>query len=836
MSRWSKSILLPAAVFCTFSCWTLRAEPARHGSAAVAARHARGAGTRTATQSDAADATLSRALLDRYCVGCHNVRTKAGGLTLDTADPANVGAAPRTWENVVRKLRDRAMPPAGAPRPDAAGYDRLASYFETRLDAAGPNAGRPVVRRLNRVEYTHAIRDLLDLDVDGAALLPADESGYGFDNIGDVLSISPALLERYMFAAQKISALAVGDPAMKPVVTTYRISPAVRQDRRMSDELPFRSRGGAAIRHYFPADGDYTLKLKLRRAFSNAGIIGYNTRERLDVRVDDEQVKLFAIGGECLGAKAHEPQCVILPGVQTSSDYSIHLDDGLDVRVHVKAGEHRIGASFAQSSSAATEGAGRGGGFGGPMALDRVVVEGPTTVDGVGETPSRARIFVCRSAREGEEVGCADRILSTLARRAYRRPVTREDVAKLMAFYKDARRAATFDEGVRFAIERLLVSPNFLLRVEHDQAKATPGTPYRVTDLELASRLSFFLWSTIPDEELLNVAAAGRLSDPKTLEQQVRRMLADRRSSELVTDFAAQWLYLRDLRKLVPDPIRFPEFTDNLRDAFLRETQMFLESEMRDNQPVPHLLTADYTFANEELAKFYGIPNVYGTHFRRVAVSDPNRAGLLGNGSVLTVTSYATRTSPVQRGKYILANILGTPPPPPPPDVPTLPDLAEGAASMSMRDRMAAHRRNPVCASCHTRMDPLGFALENFNAIGKWRSRDGDALIDPSGAFPDGTTFAGPAEFRGALLSHQDQFVRTFAEKLLTYALGRGLDYYDMPAVRGILRDAASADYRWSSVVLAVVKSMPFRMRTAYDASERAVTSTVGQHRGRVGA
>jgi hypothetical protein len=830
MFRRCTAILLNLGLVCAASFWTLRAEARPNQDRTTPPVRAVAAHTQAAAlRGEAPDVAATRTAIAKYCVGCHNARSKAGDLVLETADVAGVAATPQLWERVARKLRDRAMPPAGAPRPDAAGYDRLASYFETRLDSAEPNAGRPVVRRLNRIEYTHAIRDLLALDVDGAALLPADESGYGFDNIGDVLSISPALLERYMFAAQKISALAVGDPRMKPVVTTYRISQAVRQDRQMSDDLPFRSRGGEAIQHYFPVDGDYVLKLRLRRAFSNAGIIGYNSHERLDVRVDDTQVKLFTIGGECTGAKAHEPQCIIPPGVQTSSEYSIHLDEGLEVHVHVNAGEHLIGASFVQNSSAAVEGVGRSGGFGGAMSLDRVIVEGPTKVDRVGDTPSRSRIFVCRPAREAEETACADRILSTLARRAYRRPATRDEIAKLVTFYRDARSSSTFDEGIRFAIERLLVSPNFLLRIEHDPAKANPGTPYRVTDLELASRLSFFLWSTIPDDELVNVATAGKLSDPKTLEQQVQRMLADPKSTELVSDFASQWLYLRDLKKLVPDPIRFPAFSDNLREAFVRETQMFLEAEMRDNQPVPHLLTADYTFANEELAKFYGIPNVYGTHFRRVPVTDPNRAGVLGHGSVLTVTSYATRTSPVQRGKYILTNILGTPPPAPPPNVPVLPDVAEGAPSSSMRDRMAAHRRNPTCAACHARMDPLGFALENFDAIGKWRIKDGTADIDPSGAFPDGAKFAGPAEFHAALLSHQDQFVRTFVEKLLTYALGRGLDYYDMPAVRRILHDTTPADYRWSSIILGVVKSVPFQMRTAYDATDAAVKSTVEQ-------
>jgi cytochrome c5 len=833
MSKWSKSILAGLVGFVcivTYLDLTAAAQTAAPGAPSTRSRPTSAAARIVA--SNAPDSASSKAALDKYCVTCHNARSKAGGLTLADADVSRVSSSPELWEKVVRKLRDGAMPPPGAPRPDRNGYDQLAGFFERSLDAAPPNPGRPVARRLNRVEYTNAIRDLLNLEVDGASLLPADESGYGFDNIGDVLSVSTGLLERYMFAAQKISSLAVGDPAMRPVVQTYRISPALRQDRRMNDDLPFRSRGGASLSHFFPVDGDYVIKLRLRRAFSNAGIIGYNNRERLDLRVDDEQVKLFAIGGECAGPRAHEPQCIIPPGVQTSSEYSIHLDDALDMRVTVKAGEHQVSASFAQTGAAAPEGGGGrgGGGFGGGMALDRVIIEGPIKVDHVGETPSRARIFSCRPARPADEDACAEKILTTLARRAYRRPATRDDVAKLMLFYRSGKTPGGFDSGIQFALERLLVSPNFLLRVEHDPANAQNGTPYRVSDLELASRLSFFLWTSIPDDELLNVAAAGKLNTREVLEQQVRRMLADERAASLVTNFAAQWLYLRDLKKLVPDPASFPDFTDNIREEFQRETELFLESEMRQDHGVPQMLTADYTFANEDLAKFYGIPNVYGSHFRRVTVTDPNRGGLLGQGSILTVTSYATRTSPVQRGKYILANILGTPPPPPPPNVPPLPEGKEGDAPASMRERMALHRKDPVCASCHTRMDPLGFALENFNAIGKWRTRDGDAAIDPSGTFPDGTKFANPSEFRSVLLAHQDQFVRTFTEKMLTFALGRGLDYYDMPAVRTILRDSAKTDYRWSSVILGVVKSAPFQMRMANEGPERPAAKSAGQH------
>src|SRR5262245_23304371 len=827
MSYWTKSILALVVGFICFVAYSAVPAAQQQTQGRAVPRAAQLQSAQTAV--DSGDRTFARSTVDKYCVTCHNGRARAGDLSLDQADLARLSAAPELWEKVVRKLRDGAMPPPSAPRPDKAGYDRLAGFLEHQLDAAPLNPGRPVVRRLNRVEYTNAIHDLLDLEVDGAALLPTDESGYGFDNIGDVLSVSPGLLERYMFAAQKVSSLAVGDSGMKPVVTTYRIPPALRQDRRMSDDLPFRSRGGTALSHFFPVDGEYVIKLRLRRAFSNAGIIGYNNRERLDVRLDDEQVKLFTIGGECAGEHAHEPRCVIPPGVQTSSEYSIHLDDTLDVRVTVKAGERTIAASFAQNGAPAAEGGGgRGGGFGGGMALDRVIVEGPLKVASVGETPSRARIFTCRPARPEDEASCADKILSTLARRAYRRPVTRDEVTKLVTFYRSGRDGGSFDSGIQFALERLLVSPNFLLRIEHDPSNAHAGAPYRVSDLELASRLSFFLWSTIPDDELLNVAAAGKLNTPTVLDQQVRRMLADPRATQLVTNFAAQWLYLRDLKKLVPDPSAFPEFTDNLRQGFQKETELFLDYEMRQDHSVPRMLTASYTFLNEDLAKFYTVPHVYGSHFRRVEMPDPNRAGLLGQGSVLTVTSYATRTSPVQRGKYILANILGTPPPPPPPDVPPLPEAKEGDAPVSMRDRMSAHRRNPVCASCHTRMDPLGFALENFNAIGKWRNRDGDAAIDPSGTFPDGAKFANPAEFRTVLLSHQDQFVRTFAEKLLTFALGRGLDYYDQPAVRAILRDSARSDYKWSSVILGVVKSAPFQMRTATDGLDKPAVKSAG--------
>jgi mono/diheme cytochrome c family protein len=811
MSRWSVTILAWSVVITASAAYIAVDAPALNAQAVPARRT-------SASPAVEDDVAFRKATLDKYCVTCHGSRTRTAGLALDAVNVTDISASPELWEKVVRKMRDGAMPPMGLPRPDKAGYDKFASNLEGRLDAAPVNPGRPTVHRLNRVEYVNAVRDLLALDIDGASLLPADESGYGFDNIADVLSVTPGLLERYMFAAQKISTLAVGDPSTRPVITTYPVTAATVQDRRMSDDLPFRSRGGSVFAHYYPVDGEYVVKLRLRRAFSNAGTIGYNAKERLDVRLDGQQIKLFNVGGECPPDKMKEPQCVILPGVQTSSEYSIHLDDHLDVKVAVKAGRHELGVSFAENSAAAQEGVSNR--FGGnQMALDRIIIEGPLTVQGISPTPSRARIFTCRPARVQEEGACAEKILSALARRAYRRPVTVSELQTLVSFYKSGRSEdGDFDAGIQYAIERLLVSPNFLLRVERDPANIAAGTPYRISNLELASRLSFFLWSSIPDDELLNVAAAGRLSDPRVLETQVKRMLADDKANELITNFAAQWLYLRDLKKLVPDPAMFSVFNDNLRQAFVTETQMFLANEMREDRPVPDLLTAKYTFANEQLARFYGYPNIYGSHFRRVEIDDPNRAGLLGHGSLLTVTSYATRTSVVQRGKYIMTNILGTPPPPPPPNVPPLAEKGEHGAPASLRARMELHRGNPVCASCHSRMDPLGFALENFNAIGQWREMDAGSRIDPSGTFPDGTQFNGPAEFRQVLLSHRDQFVRTFAEKLTTYALGRGLEYYDQPAVRKILRNAGASDFKWSAIILGIVNSTPFQMRNSREA------------------
>ncbi|PWT84212.1 MAG: hypothetical protein C5B57_05275 [Blastocatellia bacterium] len=623
----------------------------------------------------------------------------------------------------------------------------------------------------------------------------------------------------------------------------------------MHEDLPYNTRGGTLIRHYFPLDGDYTVKIRLGRNFTSSVIRAINTREQIDVLLDGARVTRFNIGGECVG-ESKDPKCQKTSFGYNTPPYELTADEALQVRFQATAGMHSLGVAFVKKG-AVTEGLGAtvlpprhsSSTYESPrMDIEHVRLEGPFNPTGPGDTPSRRRIFMCQpteaGARSGvggegprkrsdpsgdprvmEEETCANKILSTLARRAYRRPVGDIDVAPLLQFYRSGRGEGNFERGIQAALERLLISPQFLFRMERDPANRDPSGIYRISDIELASRLSFFIWSSIPDDELLDVAARGRLKDPKIFEEQVRRMLADARATALVRNFGGQWLFLRNLKAVDPDPNAFPDFDDNLRDAFRRETELFLESQMRDDRPLAEMLTANYTFANERLARFYGIPNVYGTHFRRVQ-TDPRRAGLLGHGSILTVTSYATRTSPVLRGKYLLDNILGAPPPPPPPNVPPLQETgAREAVDVSMRERMEAHRQNPACATCHQRMDPLGFALENFDAIGKWRTNEGQSPIDASGVLPDGTKFAGPDEFRHALLAHRDEFVRTFTEKLLTYALGRAVAYYDMPAFRGIMREAAPSDYRWSSLVLAIVKSKPFQMRAVQETSTRVATS-----------
>jgi mono/diheme cytochrome c family protein len=795
-----------------------------------------------AVTAAAGSAIPFRALLNDYCVVCHNETLKTAGLMLDRADVQQVGGSAEVWEGVVRKIRSGAMPPAGRRRPDQPALEAFVTWLEGELDreaATHPNPGRPADHRLNPFEYSNAIRDLLALDIDAGSLLPADESDHGFDNIADVLSISPTFLERYMLAAQKISRLAIGDPGIGPSIETFTISRSLRQDERMHEDLPYNTRGGTLIRHYFPLDGEYAVKIRLGRNFTSSVIRAIGTREQIDVLLDGARVTRFDIGGECV-AESKDPKCLKTSFGYQTPPYELTADDALQVRFAATAGMHSLGVAFIKKG-AMTEGLGAtllpprhsSSTYESPrMDIEHVRLEGPFNATGPGETASRRRILICQPTRpiEEEEESCAKKILSTLARRAYRRPFADADVALLLQFYRSGRHEGDFERGIQAALERLLVSPQFLFRVERDPANPDPAGLYRISDLELASRLSFFIWSSIPDDELLDVAVRGQLKDPKILEQQVRRMLADPRATALVKNFGGQWLFLRNLKAVDPDPNAFPDFDDSLREAFRRETELFLESQMREDRPLAELLTANYTFANERLARFYGIPSVYGTHFRRVQ-TDPRRAGLLGHGSILTVTSYATRTSPVVRGKYLLDNFLGAPPPPPPPNVPPLQETgAREGLEVSMRERMAAHRQNAVCATCHQRMDPLGFALENFDAIGKWRTTEGQAPIDASGVLPDGTKFAGPDEFRNALLAHRDEFVRTFTEKLLTYALGRAVAYYDMPALRAITREAAPSDYRWSSLVLAIVKSRPFQMRAAQEVATRASSSVAPIH------
>jgi mono/diheme cytochrome c family protein len=766
-----------------------------------------------------------RAVLNRYCVTCHNERLRTAEMVLSNKNVENVGEAAEVWEKVVTKLRARAMPPPGAPRPDPATYDSLAGYLVAELDraaAAKPNPGRPAIHRLNRTEYANAIRDLLAIEINAETLLPLDNASYGFDNIGDVLTVSPALLERYLSAASRISRLAIGDPATGLSSETYTVSERLLQDDRVSEALPFGSRGGIAVQHTFPLDGEYEVRIRLQRDRVH-DIIGLAEPHQLDVRLDGAKIQQFTVGGDSKGGSEFGAQDYRRPANETGAEsYQRTADKNLVFRQAVTAGSHVIGAAFLDKASL-PEGpfrrrfaAEQYGSDEDVPGVGSVVITGPYNAKGSGDTPSRRKIFSCSPAASAEEEPCARKILATLARRAYRRPVTDADLRNLLGFYQEGRNKGGFEAGIGMALRRILVSPEFLFRIERDPPNVAPNTEYRISDLELASRLSFFLWSTLPDDELLAVAERGELKNPAVLEQQVRRMLADARSQALIGNFAGQWLYLRNMRKVVPDPEAFPEFDENLRQAFLKETEMFVESMLREDRSVLDLLRANYTFLNERLARHYGIPDVYGSHFRRVTLKDEARMGLVGQGSLLTVTSYPTRTSPTFRGKWLLENLLGSPPPPPPDAVPSLKDRgSDGSILTSVREQMEQHRKNPACFGCHGRMDPLGFALENFDAIGRWRTSDGtgSGAIDASGVLPDGTKFQGPAELRKILLSRGDEIVTTAAEKLLTYALGRGLEYYDAPAVRAIVREAAPGDYRWSSIILGIVKSTPFQMR-----------------------
>ena len=763
-----------------------------------------------------------RALITQYCGGCHNSRSQAGGLSLDGADPSRVGEHREIWEKVVRKLRARAMPPAGSRRPDEPGYERLVAQIESALDreaALHPDPGRTdTFRRLTRTEYQNAIRDLLVLDVDVTELLPKDDASYGFDNVSAV-GLSPTLVERYLMAAQKVTRLAVGSPLPAPGSRVVMLPVDLTQEDHVHG-LPFGTRGGTVVTHVFPRDGVYELQVRLMRN-RNENVEGLNEPHQMEITLDGERVQLFTIA----------------PKRNRSDSYYADedVDKHLQILAPVTAGPHVVGATFLRKNGALIETERQP--YDAHFNMNRhprlqpavytLSITGPFEDRGIGSTPSRDRIFTCRPTAAADEAACARTIVTSLARRAYRRPVTQQDVAVPLRLYAETSAERGFEAGIEMALRALLTSPEFLFRVERDPQSAPSAAAYRISDVELASRLSFFLWSSIPDDRLLDAAERGRLSDPAVLEAEVRRMLADPRAEALTTNFASQWLYLRNLAATEPNLRLFPDYDDNLRQGFRRETELFFQSVVEEDRSVLDLLDSDYTFLNERVARHYGIPNVYGDRFRRVSLAgDSPRRGVLGHGSILTVTSHATRTSPVRRGKFILENILGMPPPAPPANVPPLPETGSVRA-LTMRQRMEQHRANPVCAACHRSIDPLGLALENFDAVGQWRTLgDGGSALDTSGSLPGGQSFEGVAGLRQALLSRPDVFVGTLTEKLMTYALGRGIDYRDAPAVRQIRRGAERERYRFSSLVLGIARSAPFQMRRLADhASGKTVAS-----------
>jgi mono/diheme cytochrome c family protein len=773
-------------------------------------------------------------VLDKYCVACHSQRLRTAGLALEDLDVANPAARADVWERVIARLRARSMPPAGMPRPDPATYQAIATSLEAAIDrawAASPNPGRiSAVHRLNRVEYNNAIRDLFALDIDVTSKLPGDETADGsFDNIADVLSISTAHLERYLSVGRQVTRLAVGLPPAVPAVERFEIPLHVVQEDRQSEDLPFGSRGGVAIRYDFPVDGEYVIKVRLRRQYQDY-VMGMGWPQQLDLRLDGALVKRFTVGGEAKGRPAAASYAGDgEPGFAGDPEWEKYMqedaDAGLEVRMHITAGPRLVGVSFVREMwepEGLPQPLQRGRVltndqiYMGYASVGAVSIAGPYSGPGSArDTPSRRAIFVCEPRRTSDERDCAATILSKIARLAYRRPAASSDVDALLQFFEDGRReGGSFDAGIQFALERVLVDPDFLLRVYRDQSARGP---YRLTDLELASRLSFFLWNSIPDDGLLGAAERGQLSTPAVFERQVRRMLADRRATRaLVDNFAAQWLNLRRVRDVIVDPDLYPDFDESLLQAFEEETRLFLTSTLAEDRSVLDLLRADYTFVNERLARHYGIAGIYGSRFRRVPLPDlDRRGGLLGHGSILATTSYPNRTSPVLRGKWLLDNILGAPPPPPPPGVnTTLEEPSASALPPTIRERLAQHRTNAACASCHAAIDPLGFTLENFDAIGGWRTTDESGTpVDPSGNTASGATVHGLSGLRALLLEQPAQFPTTVTAKLLAYALGRRLEYYDRPAVRQIVREAAASDYRWSSLIMGIVKSPAFLMR-----------------------
>ena len=750
--------------------------------------------------------------VDEYCVSCHDEDKKKGDLALDSVLADAVAQHPDVWEKVVRKLRARQMPPVGKRRPDDAAYEAAVTFLETSLDRAAavhPNPGRTAtIRRLTRTEYQNVVRDLLALEIDATTLLPGDELSYGFDNV-TVGTLPPTLLDRYISAAEKISRMAVGRPGRGPGGETIRIPPDLTQEDHL-EALPIGTRGGAVVRYTFPLDGEYEFQIRLTRDRDEL-VEGLSEPHDLELLIDRERVQVFTV---------KPPQRE--PGTSDGAPPShASVDRHLSARVPVKAGTRAVGVAFLKKPTALLETArqpyrARFNSYRHPRvqpAIYSVSIIGPYAATGPGDTPSRRRIFVAQPSNPSQEEDAARNILATLIRRAYRRPVTDADIQGPLALYRKARAGGDFESGIEMALSAVLVSPHFLFRVEQDPAGIAPRTPYRISDVDLASRLSFFLWSSIPDDELLEVAAAGTLHEPAVLEKQVRRMLADSRSHALVSNFASQWLHLRNLDASTPDMRLFPDFDHNLRQAFRQETEFFFETLLREDRSALDLVHANETFVNERLARHYGIPHVYGSRFRRVTRDDEDgRGGLLRHASILTVTSYATRTSPVIRGKWVLDNLLGVPPPPPLPDVPALKEKTV-AGNLSVRKRVAEHRADPVCSSCHNLMDPVGLSLEKFDAIGRWRTSEGGELIDGSGALPDGSEFADVAGLEQALLKRPEIFVSTLTEKLLIYALGRGTEPYDAPEVRRIVREARAQDFRMSSIILGIVQSKPFQMR-----------------------
>ncbi len=739
-------------------------------------------------QVHAAAPTAPAAIVKQYCSGCHNQKLKTAGIALDTVDPAKVGPDAAVWEKVLQKVSVGQMPPPGMPRPKPEVSAAFTQWLQGALDnaaASNPDPGHPTIHRLNRAEYSNAVRDLLALDVKPGSKLPTDDSGYGFDNIGDVLSLSPVLIERYMSVARMVSRLAVGDTEIKPEAREFDV-PKLGKGRRagrISDALPFDSAGGLAIEYHFPVDAEYLIKIKL------GGTEQRILEERLPVKAGTRMV------GVTFLAQNTVPEVIPVALGAGAGATPTPAPGKLDIRLD---GERIKLLDVPQSN------------------FSSVTIAGPYNIQGTGSTPSRDKIFVCKSTTPKEDVPCASTILTKLARRAYRRPVTSADVQPLLSFYKAGRQdGGSFDHGIEMALQAMLVSPNFLFRVERDRTDSGMANVERISDLELASRLSFFLWSSIPDEELLGLAEKGKLKEPAVLTTQVDRMLEDRRSKAFVNNFAGQWLYLRNLAQVKPDQDAFPEYDLTLRQAFEEETNLFFNAILRENRPVTELLSANFTYLNQRLAEHYEIPGIYGSQYRRVTMTDPNRGGLLGQGSILTVTSYPNRTSVVQRGKWVLENLIGSPPPPPPPDVDTnLETKSKDGKLLTMRQQMEQHRANPTCAGCHSRMDPIGFALENYDGVGKWRAKDAGSDIDATGKLPDGTTFKGPEGLKNLLVSaHKDEFVETFTEKLLTFALGRGLEYYDKPAVRAIVRDAAPKNTTIPALIHSVVNSPQFQTR-----------------------